>query len=174
MPAGRGTYGARRVHAELQLGIGITVNKNTIEVLMRRAGLQGIPKRKGKMSIKITVTTDDLVNRQFNRSQPNVLWVTDITEHPTPCMPVVVATPPVAPSTSATRWVWFARWVPPVRVTTMPPQNHSGQFSNASTATDTPLPPSTNSLSRSRRSCTVTTTSGDIPKSDKPAQSNMR
>ena len=29
------------------------------------------------------VTADDLVNRKFHRLDPNELWVTDITEHPT-------------------------------------------------------------------------------------------
>jgi len=30
------------------------------------------------------VTTGDLVNRKFHRLSPNELWVTDITECPTP------------------------------------------------------------------------------------------
>jgi transposase InsO family protein len=79
----RGTYGARRVRAELALGMGISVSKNTIADLMQAAGLQGIPKQKGVKYARVTVTTDDLVNRKFLRSQPNLLWVTDITEHPT-------------------------------------------------------------------------------------------
>ena len=37
--ASRGTYGAPRIHAELVLGHGITVGRNTISLLMRRAGL---------------------------------------------------------------------------------------------------------------------------------------
>jgi len=41
----RGTYGARRVHAELTIGMGIIVGHNAVEMLMRRAGLQGLPDR---------------------------------------------------------------------------------------------------------------------------------
>jgi hypothetical protein len=36
-----GTYGGRRVHAELTLGRGITVGHNAVEMLMARAGIQG-------------------------------------------------------------------------------------------------------------------------------------
>jgi putative transposase len=36
-----GTHGSRRVHAELTLGRGITVGYHAVELLMRRAGLQG-------------------------------------------------------------------------------------------------------------------------------------
>jgi putative transposase len=50
---------------------------------MQAAGLQGIPKQKGVKYARVTVTTDDLVNRKFLRSQPNLLWVTDNTELPT-------------------------------------------------------------------------------------------
>lgn len=38
---------------------------------MRIAWLQGIPKRKGVKNIKQRLTTADLVNRQFTRSEPN-------------------------------------------------------------------------------------------------------
>ena len=79
----RGTYGAREVRAELVLGMGVSVSVGTVGKLMRIAGLQGIPKRKGVKNIKQHLTTADLVNRQFTRSEPNQLWVTDITEHPT-------------------------------------------------------------------------------------------
>jgi hypothetical protein len=37
------------------------------------------------------VTADDLVNRKFHRAK-NELWVTDITEHPSPWIPAIVAT----------------------------------------------------------------------------------
>lgn len=45
--ASRGAYGARRVHAELVLGHGLTVGHGTIELLMRRA-------RPGQASISAT------------------------------------------------------------------------------------------------------------------------
>jgi hypothetical protein len=40
--ASRGTYGARRVHAELTLGQGLIVGHGTVELLMRRAGIKGL------------------------------------------------------------------------------------------------------------------------------------
>lgn len=66
----------------MTIGMGVSVSYVTIEKLMRIAGVQGIPKRKGIKNIKQHPTTD-LVNRQFTRSKPNQLWITDITEHPT-------------------------------------------------------------------------------------------
>ncbi len=41
----RGTYGWPRVHAELVLGLGETVNRKRVARLMRQAGLQGIHRR---------------------------------------------------------------------------------------------------------------------------------
>src|SRR6266851_4250433 len=38
----RGTYGIRRVHAELTLGQGVAVGHQAVELLMRRAGIQGL------------------------------------------------------------------------------------------------------------------------------------
>lgn len=78
-----GIYGARRVHAELTIGRGIAVGHGQVELLMRRAGLQGVSgRRKWRRSKPDTIATD-LVERDFTRSGPNQLWVTDITEHPT-------------------------------------------------------------------------------------------
>lgn len=37
----RGTYGSRRVHAELTLGHGVAVGHGAVEMLMRRAGVAG-------------------------------------------------------------------------------------------------------------------------------------
>ncbi|MFI6761196.1 IS3 family transposase [Micromonospora sp. NPDC050417] len=42
----RGVYGAPRVHAELRLGHGILIGHNTVEMLMRRAGIKGLPNRR--------------------------------------------------------------------------------------------------------------------------------
>ena len=41
--ASRGTYGARRVHAELTLGLGLAVGHNQVEMLMARAAIKGLP-----------------------------------------------------------------------------------------------------------------------------------
>src|SRR5215469_11574964 len=81
--ASRGTYGAPRVHAGLVCGQGVTVGHNTVGLLMRRAGLAGLPARtRGKRTRRL-VTVTDLVRSDFRRDGPNQLWVTDITGHPT-------------------------------------------------------------------------------------------
>lgn len=41
-----GIYGGRRIHAELTLGRGVVVGHNQVELLMRRAGLQGVTGRR--------------------------------------------------------------------------------------------------------------------------------
>ena len=79
----RGTYGALRVHAELQLGHGIVVGHNAVALLMRRVGLAGATGRPKWRHAKPDQVAADLVDRDFARGGPNQLWVTDITEHPT-------------------------------------------------------------------------------------------
>lgn len=77
----RGTYGARRVHAELALGRNVRVGHQAIEMLMRRAGLAGVSGRPRYRRVEHAPTAGDLVDRKFHRDQPDRLWVTDITEH---------------------------------------------------------------------------------------------
>ena len=79
----RGTYGWPRVHAELVLGLGETVNRKRVARLMRQAGMQGIHRRKGRKNLVNAATEEDLVHRQFAVDRPDRLWLTDITEHPT-------------------------------------------------------------------------------------------
>ncbi|MBB4855597.1 transposase InsO family protein [Mycobacteroides chelonae] len=81
--ASRGTYGYRRIHAELTLGMGITVCSRTVSVLMTQAGIYGLPGPTRVKQLRGVVTADDLVNRKFHRLAPNELWVTDITQHRT-------------------------------------------------------------------------------------------
>src|SRR4029453_9064053 len=81
--ASRGTYGARRIHAELVLGQGISVGRQAVERLMRAAGLQGLSGRPRYRKSAPQAVATDRVGRQFAREEPNQLWVTDITEHPT-------------------------------------------------------------------------------------------
>jgi transposase InsO family protein len=52
-------------------------------MLMRRAGLSGLPLRRRAKRVPAQKTVTDLVKRQFTADGPNRLWVTDITEHPT-------------------------------------------------------------------------------------------
>jgi putative transposase len=79
----KGTYGALRVHAELTMGRGITVGHNAVAMLIHRANLQGLPGARLRRLAHQSPTASDLVDRQFARSEPDQLWVTDITEHPT-------------------------------------------------------------------------------------------
>ena len=82
----RQTYGAPRVHAELQ-GHGEQRGRKRIARLMREAGLGGVSHRHGG---PVTTRRDqearpapDLVDRKFTASGPNQLWVADITYVPT-------------------------------------------------------------------------------------------
>ena len=82
----RGTYGWPRVHAELTLGLGLTVNHKRVARLMREAGLQGLYRRRRHGCTVRDPAADpypDLVDRKFNADSQDLLWVTDITEHPT-------------------------------------------------------------------------------------------
>jgi putative transposase len=81
--ASHGIYGGRRVHAELTLGRGLTVSHGTIEMLMSRAGIRGVAGRPRWRRPSPDLVAGDMVDRDFARSGPNQLWVTDITEHPT-------------------------------------------------------------------------------------------
>ncbi len=62
-----GTYGARRVHAELKLGMGIAVGHNAVEMLMSRAGLHGLPGRKRRKSVHDTPTANAREMSGFGR-----------------------------------------------------------------------------------------------------------
>ncbi len=82
----RETYGSPRVHAELTLGLGLPVNLKRVARLMRQAGIQGLYRRRRRgCTIRDpgAQPSSDLVNRNFTVTEPNRLWVTDITEHPT-------------------------------------------------------------------------------------------
>jgi putative transposase len=76
------TYGSPRVHAELRLEDGVRVGRKRVERLMRAAGLSGqIRRRRGKTTIRVqgVRTAPDLVQRDFNPTEPNRLWAADIT-----------------------------------------------------------------------------------------------
>lgn len=82
----RGTYGSPRVHAELTLGLGLPVNLKRVARLMREAGIQGLYRRRRHgctVRDPDAQPSSDLVNRDFTATEPNRLWITDITEHPT-------------------------------------------------------------------------------------------
>ena len=80
------SYGMPRVRAEL-IEQGVCISRQRVARLMRQAGIHGISKRRG-----FTVTTcrdkrqspaNDLVNRRFQATAPNQLWVADMTYVPT-------------------------------------------------------------------------------------------
>jgi len=81
----RATYGAPRIHAELQQQ-GLRVGRKRVARLLRAAGLCGVSRRRW-----VTTTVrdrdarpaPDLVNRNFVAPAPNCLWVADITYIPT-------------------------------------------------------------------------------------------
>lgn len=82
-----GTYGTRRVTAELRLGLGSEVNHKRVERLMHERGLQGVTRRrraKGCTQSRATdQRSDDLVHRQFRPDGPDQLWAQDVTQHRT-------------------------------------------------------------------------------------------
>ena len=68
--ASRRTYGARRIHAELVHGRGLQVARCTVELVMRRNNLAGLPGRHRYRKIPNLATATDLVDRRFRRSGP--------------------------------------------------------------------------------------------------------
>ncbi|WP_431950313.1 hypothetical protein [Nocardia lijiangensis] len=105
----------RRIHAELTIGMGIEVGSGQVHTIMKHIGVQGISgTRKRYISKQDVATDEDLVNRNFTATRENQLWCTDITEHPTPWIPAVVATvritrPPV--KQLGAQWVSASRGI---------------------------------------------------------------
>jgi len=76
-----GVYGARKVWRQL-LREGFAVARCTVELLMRKMGLQGVVRGKPvrtTISDKASPCPLDHVNRQFRAAAPNQLWVSDFT-----------------------------------------------------------------------------------------------
>ncbi|NMM92119.1 transposase [Rhodococcus sp. SRB_17] len=79
----RGTYGKRRIRAELLDTYEMNVNHKLVSAIMTELGIAGLPRPgKRKPNLFGVETLSDRVNRGFTASQPNELWFTDITEHP--------------------------------------------------------------------------------------------
>ena len=81
----RQTYGARRVHAELQAE-GVLVSRQRVGRLMRALGLQGVTRRRRRCTTRRdpqAAVAPDRVERRFEATAPNRLWVADITYVPT-------------------------------------------------------------------------------------------
>ena len=80
----RGTYGMLRIRVALKREQDMVVNKELILAIMRELGIKGLPgTKKHKKNPVNAVTDEDLVQRNFTVDRPNVLWLTDIIEHPT-------------------------------------------------------------------------------------------
>jgi putative transposase len=85
-----GTYGSRRVHAQLRRE-GRPVNLKRVERLMRVEGIQGAyvpPKRRrdggdGVLGVDGVRVWPDLVKRDFRPAGPNELWCSDMKQIPT-------------------------------------------------------------------------------------------
>jgi putative transposase len=81
----RGTYGAPRIHQDLAEE-GIRLGPKRVARLMKAEGLQGVSRRKGT---RTTIRKEgerpapDLVDRNFSVTEPDTLWVADITYIPT-------------------------------------------------------------------------------------------
>jgi putative transposase len=81
----RQTYGAPRVHAEL-LESGQHVGRKRVARLMRGSRLAGVSRRKSFQTTRRDPRArpaPDLVERKFEASAPNQLWVGDMTYIPT-------------------------------------------------------------------------------------------
>ena len=77
-----GTYGARRVHAELRLEHGIRVGRKRVERLMRVAGISGLlPRKRRRTTVRLpgVRVAPDLVERDFDPTGPDQTWSADIT-----------------------------------------------------------------------------------------------
>jgi putative transposase len=81
----RGTYGAPRIHAELQ-DRGVRVGCKRVARLMRAVGLRGVSRRTAPTTTRRRSEArpaPDLVERDFTARGPDELWVADITYVPT-------------------------------------------------------------------------------------------
>ena len=81
----QGIYGSRRVHAELRAQ-GVVISWQRVARLMRASGLQGVTRRRRvstTQSDRQAMVAPDRVERCFEASEPNRLWVADITYVPT-------------------------------------------------------------------------------------------
>jgi putative transposase len=87
-----GTYGSRRVHAQLRRE-GHEVNIKRVERLMRVEGIKGayVPAKRrtggedGVLGVDGVRVWPDLVKRDFQPAGPNELWCSDIERHEALC-----------------------------------------------------------------------------------------
>ena len=76
-----GVYGYRKIHDDLR-EIGEQCGRHRVARLMRLEGLRsqtGYRRRPGRYGGKPPVTSPNRLERRFNVTEPNKVWVTDIT-----------------------------------------------------------------------------------------------
>jgi len=81
----RQTYGSPRIHAAIK-SKGVNCCVNTVAKIMRKEGIKARPRRKYKATTDSSHSlpvAENLLARDFNRSAPNEVWVSDITYIPT-------------------------------------------------------------------------------------------
>jgi putative transposase len=84
--ASRQTYGAPRIHQELRLGQGVRCSKKRVAAIMAAHSLAGVTRRRRWSTTRPNpgaIPAPDLVARSFTATEPNRLWVADITFVPT-------------------------------------------------------------------------------------------
>jgi len=78
------TFGYRFICDELMAEYGLAASENRVQRLCSAHGILSVLARKrGRGGKPGPAVHDDLVRREFTAAAPNVLWLTDITEHPT-------------------------------------------------------------------------------------------
>jgi putative transposase len=82
--ASRATYGAPRIHAELQAQ-GLRCGRKRVARLMRVAGVAGCHRRRFRTTRRDPAqpSAPDLLQRTFVANAPNQVWVADLTYVPT-------------------------------------------------------------------------------------------
>ena len=65
--ASRGTYGSRRIHAELTMGMGVVVSERLVAVLMSLAGNRGLPGPAKVKKLRGVVTAEAVISGLLDR-----------------------------------------------------------------------------------------------------------
>jgi putative transposase len=80
--ASDGTYGTRRIHAELRLEHDVHVGRKRVERLMKAAGVSGLlPRKRRRTTVRLpgVRVAADLLERDFRPTGPDQTWSADIT-----------------------------------------------------------------------------------------------
>ena len=80
---GRNSYGARRIHTELKIGIGMHVGKNHVTRLMRQGRISGVSHGCKIRSRPMPAVHDYPVRRQIRTTHPKQFWGTHVKVHST-------------------------------------------------------------------------------------------